>query len=110
MPKTVELIQRVAGVIEREFYEFVDDPPLPDTKPFEQIAKAALEAAGVPALQARVEKLAGLAKDVGSALDDWIRIIDIDGSWARPPTHEEAQEAMRANNELAAALAEGEKG
>jgi hypothetical protein len=51
---------------------------------------------------------------VGSALDDWIKIIDTRAPlnpdlkhyfWKRSPTWDEVQEAMRANNALAEALA-----
>jgi hypothetical protein len=61
-----------------------------------------------------VEELREAAKAVGSALDDWIKIIDIRAPlnpdlkhyfWKRDPTWDEAQEAMRANNELAECLA-----
>jgi len=51
----------------------------------------------------RIEELERAAKATGSALDGFIRMIDRDDNgykWARRPTYEEVQEAMRANNDL----------
>lgn len=62
----------------------------------------------------QVLDMAEAANAVGSALDDWIRIVAVRNElnpdlrhyvWKRSPTYEEVQEAMRANNELAKAIA-----
>jgi len=64
-----------------------------------------------------VGRLTRAATAVGSILDDWIKIVGTltEGdlhhyAWRRAPTYEEVQEAMRANNELRAALGTDDEG
>ena len=63
--------------------------------------------------ETRERELVDAAKAVGSALNDWIRIVVVRNelnpdlrhyAWKRSPAYEEVQDAMRANNELRAAI------